>query len=715
MPKRPAPPSSAPRQGDRGTKPFSAPHDSIMPAITPLYATGGEWLAQSPDPQQVLDHLLERADAPRLVRATPVQPLFLFMRALGLADALDVLALCSTEQVQAFLDMDGWERDRLAPTRVLPWLLALGELGPSKLAAVAQGIDAELWTTLLGPRIRVYDIYKNEEPPDQAEGVFFDTPDRMFRVDILPSQPDEQDADDATSAAGQATAAQPAGQASDPADQIGQVQRLLDLLYRGDAELARAIVQSAGYDVGPETAETAYRFRSGRMADLGYIDYYDALKVYLLLDPSKPPPPSEMEPLLAAVRASPPAAVHVLPGSDTVSGALLRTVPGLGEDESTFSRAVAHLSDPERALLVQHLMVLGNRVLSADRVELGDVDALGQTLRRTVGYVSIGIEFRLRANAKSATEPGPAPATTEPTHTEPPGEESLSVDISRAADVLRDVSLLYLFRVGYSLTVQPRKLALLLLSTSDGLLSRPTTAPADPSRASTPSEVQALADRIQILPARLSQPLQALLALRPLYCDVLDGERQTSERSADRREASTRPFASLRDLGRAAALLAELSTISQLCSTGLGLRREHITDVLRKTQPSADSVLLVDLIGTLIGNLLLSRPPALVPLSRRDLLPLRAALLGNNGIDGSAATGTPPETVVGQVIHTLRERIHSRSFGEGEFAKLWTPATQRLLRETLTTLAHSLAQLPSDLPPDLVDALPRVTGLLLPS
>ncbi len=697
MPKRSAPPSSsAPPPRGRGAKahaPSVNPAGS-PPAITPLYATGGEWLAQSPDPQTVLEHLLERPDAARLVRATPVQPLFLFVRALGLADALDVLALCSTEQLQAFLDMDGWERDRVASERVLPWLLAVSELGPSKLAAVAEGLDPELWTTLLGPRIRVYDIYKSEEPPDQPEGVFFDTPDRMFRVDILPpsaaaDRDDEDDAEPVTAAA--------ASDAGDSSDTIGQIQRLLDYLYRGNPELARAIVQSAGYDVGPETAETAYRFRSGRMADLGYIDYYEALKVYLLLDPQKPPPPSELEPLAAALRASPPAAVHVLPGSDTVSGALLRTVPGLGEDDSTFARAVAHLSDPERALLVQHLMVLGNRVLAADRVELGDVEALRQTLRRTVGYISLGIEFRLVPSGKPAA---PAPEAAAPS------EETLAVDVSRAAEVLREVSLLHLFRVGYSLTVQPRKLALLLLASSDGLLSRPAAAPTDASRVSTPAEVRALSQRVGSLPPRWAEPLAALLGLRPLYSPWLDGEVASASDAAP-----PRPFASLRDLGRATALLGELSGISRLLGTGLGLRREHVVDTLRKTSPGADAVLLVDLLGTLIANLLLQRPPALVPLSRRDLLPLRAALLGPDAPTGSVV---PRQDVVAPLIEALRERIHSRSFGEGEFTTLWTAASQRLLGDTLQTLAKSLGELPPELSPELAEALPRLTGLLLP-
>lgn len=697
MPKRSAPPTASPRSPARGAlaTQTAAPH-----AITPLYASGGEWLAQSAPPPQILEQLLERPDVGRLVRATPAQPLFLFIRSLGLSEALDVLSLCSPEQVQAFLDMDGWDRDRASFDRVLPWLLALAEIGPAKLISVAAGIDAELWTAVLGPRLRVYDIYKNEEPPEHPEGQFFDTPDRMFRVDILPppsgagAEGEDEGADDR----------RPVESFGEAGDSMAQIARLLDTLYRGDAELARAIVHSAGYDVGPETAEAAYRFRSGRMADLGYIDYYEALKVYLLLDPSKPPPPSELQPLAAVISATPPAAVHVLPGSDTVSGALLRTVPGLGTDDSTFARAVALLSDPEQALLVQHLMVLGNRVLSADRVELGDVEALRHTLRRTVGYLSMGIEYRLRTQAAVAA--GSAGAATEGGASAAAATTALPgagpVDITRAAEVLREISLLHLFRIGYGLTVQLRKLAVLLLGSSEGVLTPSRTAGSAASESETTARHR--------LPPRLGDPLAALLLLRPLYSPYLD-RTPTENAPLPAAAKAPRPFASLADLGRATALLGELSTLSKLLTTGLGLRAEHIAETLKRSTPGDHEAQLVDLVGTLIANQLLGRPPALVPLARRDLPPLRTVFWGSEAPPPGPVE--PRADLATEILSSLRERVHSRSFGEAEFKALWVAESERLLRETLATLAESLAALPADLDGAHLDVLPRLAGLLL--
>ena len=110
-------------------------------------------------------------------------------------------------------------------------------------------------------------------------------------------------------------------------------------------------------------------------------------------------------------------------------------------------------------------MVLGNRVLSADLVELGDVEALRATLRRTVGYLSLGIEYRLRTAATAPAEganEGPSASHAAPICRQP--DRSTWHGRRRCCEI----SLLHLFRIGYGLTVQLRKLAVVLVGSSEG-------------------------------------------------------------------------------------------------------------------------------------------------------------------------------------------------------------------------------------------------------
>lgn len=621
-------------------------------AAAPPAPASIEWLSAGTRPRQILDRLMERPDALKLVRATPAQPLFLFIKALGLDDATDLLGMVSTEQLQAFLDMDAWERDRVSPERFFPWLESLCRLGPQKLVAHMRRLDAELLTSFLGLRMRVYELGEEEPPPpDEPEGFYFSTPDTFYQIDILP----DPDGD---------------------ADRGALIQRFLETLYRGDLELARSLIQSALWDVGTETEEQAYRFRSGRMADLGYIEHYEALKVYLLIDPTAPPPPSEL-------RQS-PLAVAVTPEDKALTP---RRLPGLDDTDCTFTRAAAHLPLSEQATLLQHLLLLANRAMSADRVELGDADGARQVLRRTAGYLSLGLEFRLLPQGVRSS--GQAPQVV--------------VNVEQAAQQLREVSLLYLFRLGYSLTVQLRKLALLLVESNLNLASPVPPEAGDGALTSLiPRE-----DPASLLSPRLGEPLRGLLLVRPLYSGFLDATQAGGQPLGLAVAPTMRPFMSLRELGIAAALVSELSSLSKFLTTGLGLRRESLPALLEKTVPSAREVQLSDILGTMIANLLLERPPVLVPLARRDLPALYQVAMGEG------ATRTVRPAVAARVRAALKARIDERAFGTAEIALLWTAGSERLIDETLATLGRGLSELPAELRPDLVDGVARVLGLIL--
>jgi hypothetical protein len=166
---------------------------------------------------------------------------------------------------------------------------------------------------------------------------------------------------------------------------------------------------------------------------------------------------------------------------------------------------------------------------------------------------------------------------------------------------------------------------------------------------------------------------------------------------------------SLRDLGRAAAFLAELPSLGRFLTVGLGLRPDILAAALAGTSPPAVDAQLCDLLGTMLANQLLDRPPVFVPLGRQDLPALRLAALG----DAQLTTGKLRPSVEKKLRDRLSERLHERALGAAELALLWTPASQRLLDETLAILATSLASLPTDLSGPAIDLVPRLAGLVL--
>jgi hypothetical protein len=330
------------------------------------------------------DAILDEPNADVLVPALPVQDLYYAIKEVGLADAAELVALASPEQIRGFVDLDVWEKDVLDEQRLSSWLETLADAGPEKLASAIESIDPEAIALWLQKQARVWDV-TIEQAPDEPEGHYYPTPDRFYLLDILPAGED--------------------GKA---------VERIVDWLYRADLELARRVVMSAKWELASDLEEWAYRWRSGRMADLGYVDFYEALSIYRWLDPAtvkldensiSPPPPDTPTELPAAL--------------------------ALTLDEGGFfARALGTLaSEAEVSSLQSALVLLVNKAMAADRVEPGDVDSGKIVLARATAYLGLGLEYLARG------------------------------DVERAGRALRTIALERIFRVGVSLTLQLKTLA----------------------------------------------------------------------------------------------------------------------------------------------------------------------------------------------------------------------------------------------------------------
>jgi hypothetical protein len=300
------------------------------------------------------DLLFGAPDPKAAIRALPGDEFYYVIHELGFPDAGEILRYGTAEQVQAALDFALWDRDQLSPAAMDEWLSAMADAPTAALAEWAKGIDVELLALFIRRRARVYDLTL-EEPPDEPEGALFSTPDGFFVLDLL--------GDEDTSRA---------------------THRLLDALYRHDHPFTRRVLVGTRGELDVELEEHAYTWRSGRMADLGFTDYYAALEVYRELDP-------------AMVRVGGPDAPRVRPLLDEGETPSLRLPMGLVEKLSSgspFARAIAGVSGREElANLQAALVALSNRVLAADRVTPGDDDAVAAVLARMAATLDLAIEF----------------------------------------------------------------------------------------------------------------------------------------------------------------------------------------------------------------------------------------------------------------------------------------------------------------------------------
>ncbi len=155
----------------------------------------------------------------------------------------------------------------------------------------------------------------------------------------------------------------------DSAERDLPVKLLLDGLMRTNTTLCVDLLVHSAAALDTNLQEQAYRWRSGRMADRGYVDYYEALVVY-----------------------TPPRARTTPHPSKRVEGPSRRWLAPVVEPEMRLADAFSAL--PTAALDGVHasLGYLANMAFSADRVEAWDLDAQGEVLRRVRAGLVLGLD-----------------------------------------------------------------------------------------------------------------------------------------------------------------------------------------------------------------------------------------------------------------------------------------------------------------------------------
>jgi hypothetical protein len=412
------------------------------------------------------DALFAAADPVSAIRALPADEFFYVLHELGFPDALDVMVHGTAEQVQGALDLALWDRDRISTERADEWFTAMAQAPYETVTSWARGLDIELLALLIRQRARIYDL-SLEEPPDEPEGSLFDTPDRLFTLELLGDEQTQQ-----------------------------ATQHLVENLYRADQSMMRRILVGMRSEIDVELEETAFRWRSGRMADLGFVDFYEALEAYRELDP-------------ASVHLDPGPAAPTQPPDESAKHLRLPVVMADRLASATpFARAVGGLtSEKEAADLHSALVALCNRVLSADRVSPGDDSQVTGVLARVAATLDLAVEFLSR------------------------GDDAAGVA------AVRRVPLIKLFRLGVSLVGKLQKLARALARNSP---------------------FAALGSAVDLWEPEDAEVIAALTRLRPLFPRLLDNPPSASERPFASLHDLAKATAAVERAGAALALVVGL-------------------------------------------------------------------------------------------------------------------------------------------------------------
>jgi len=308
-------------------------------------------------PVEARARLLELAPAPEaLVPMLPEAELCFVAKSVGLADAGWILSCASDEQLQACLDLDTWKGDALDVAALDAWVESLEDAGEETLLRATRVLDPELVYAFLRARARAR--LKPNEPDFQPE-------------------PGEQTLE------GQFYL-----QALREGDDLAQVLTLLRALFEQDYWLYFRMMQALIWEDPIENEEYARRWREGRLQDLGFPPWDEAMPVYAYL------PPRE--------RLEIPADAHPLDVEEWRLPMWIPRLPVATDARHLVFRAAAQLGDDERRAFFFAFVGLANRVAVADRMSLGDAESIPAAIDKSAVVCSQGLERLARHHGLEA-------------------------------------------------------------------------------------------------------------------------------------------------------------------------------------------------------------------------------------------------------------------------------------------------------------------------
>jgi len=321
--------------------------------------------------------LLELVSNPEaLVPELPEAELCYTIKAIGIPDAGWLMEHATNEQLVACIDLDAWSDLVPDPAQLGEWIRAAADAGEETLQRLAHSLDAELLCLWLTDRVDVW-LKTNDddwEPPAGAT-----TLDGQFYQ-----------------------------RARNEQDDLADVRALLDVLFRNDYWHYFRLLQAVNWELQSGNQEWALRWRSGRLQDLGFPTWDEAMSIYGVV-------PARLLDRLPEPEADFQIGGWPLP-------VWIPRLPLSPESGHAIFLAFAELEDDARRGRLYAFLALSNRVAVADRLALGDAESIPAALEKAAVMTSAGLEHLARVHGVGL------------------------------ADVVRRTSIEQLFRVGWTLS-----------------------------------------------------------------------------------------------------------------------------------------------------------------------------------------------------------------------------------------------------------------------
>jgi len=291
-------------------------------------------------PSEKLDLILEDLDDKKLAWALHPQEFYWLFKEADVRDAMELLGLSNPRQYQFILDMELWRGWSFMEDKAVETLGYLLKGSEEHFLELLPHLDFNLISLFLGRELVVAggigDLNTDEERLTDWDHTF----DDVFLIKFR--NPGH-------------------------AQIIGS---FLELICRFDNPLYTALMESVSGEIDIESEEECYRMKSGRLADLGFPPYDEALEIYSRINPD----------------SFTPVGTKVRPQT-----AEMTTLPVSNFNGTTFLERAVRLMDSD--VFRMELNYLINTALVADQAHLADTEQMKSVVERVYGYLNIALEY----------------------------------------------------------------------------------------------------------------------------------------------------------------------------------------------------------------------------------------------------------------------------------------------------------------------------------
>jgi hypothetical protein len=310
-------------------------------------------------PKRAMETILEDPQPAALVHSFPEQDFYFLIHDIGVGDSFPLLALASNRQWEHIVDLEVWHKDQIDIESVSRWLSLLLETDPKRFIRWFLAEKLELVEFYLFRSIEVRVKEHDQDPSDFGEGFF--TLDNVYFIRIL-ERPAANDQDDFTEA-----------------QRKKFISKFCEQLADYDHKLYQSVLLEATHVIPAETEEDCFHRRNLRLAEKGFLPFDEAIGIY---QPIKPQDLAKQSAKLILRSAGGPS---LLP----VPQYPIRML----KEDNHFTRALTVVEHRDVLTQIQaEFANLCNQIIVADHKTVREQEKLRDIVKKTCGYISIGLE-----------------------------------------------------------------------------------------------------------------------------------------------------------------------------------------------------------------------------------------------------------------------------------------------------------------------------------